>query len=291
MDATAGHLRIGELSRRTGVSPELLRAWEQRYGLLRPTRSDGGFRLYSPQDEQRVASMRAHLERGISAAEAARLTLDAESTLAPAVALPALALGASELRAALDRLDESSAHAALDRLLAGFSVETVLREVVMPYRRELGDRWERGEASIAQEHFASNVLRGRLLGLGRDWGRGIGPRALLACLPGEEHELGLIAFGLALRSRGWRIAYLGADTPLETLENAAGALEPDVIAVSAVAADRVETVDEGLRRLARTHTVVVGGGGATGAAAEWGVVVLSGDAVTAADHVSTLLTR
>ena len=64
MEAAAGHVRIGELSRRTGVSPELLRAWEQRYDLLRPTRSDGGFRLYSPQDEQRVETMRSHLERG-----------------------------------------------------------------------------------------------------------------------------------------------------------------------------------------------------------------------------------
>ena len=154
---------------------------------------------------------------------------------------------------------------------------------------ELGERWERGEASVAQEHFASNVLRGRLLGLGRGWGRGIGPRALLACLPGEEHELGLIAFGLALRSRGWRIAYLGADTPLETLENTAVALEPDLIAVSAVATDRVEPLDEALRRLAQTHTVVIGGVGAIGAAAEWGVVVLNGDPVTAAEDVSTLL--
>ncbi|MFL6012974.1 MAG: cobalamin-dependent protein, partial [Gaiellaceae bacterium] len=110
-------------------------------------------------------------------------------------------------------------------------------------------------------------------------------------LPGEEHELGLIAFGLALRSRGWRIAYLGADTPLETLESAAGALVPDVIAVSAVAADRVEMVAEGLRRLARTYTVVIGGVGANGAAAEWGVVVLSGDPVAAAERVSTLLAR
>ena len=61
-------LRIGELSRRSGVSPELLRAWERRYGLLRPERSDGGFRLYTARDEHRVASMRANLDRGLSAA-------------------------------------------------------------------------------------------------------------------------------------------------------------------------------------------------------------------------------
>src|SRR3954452_11984591 len=210
-------MRIGELSRRTGVSPELLRAWEQRYSLLQPTRSDGGFRLYSPQDEHRVATMRSHLERGLSAAESARLTLDEESVPAPAAERPALARGASELRDGLDSLDESAAHAALDQLLAGFSVEMVLREVVIPYLRDLGERWERGEASVAQEHFASQILRGRLLGLARGWDRGPGPRALLACLPGEQHDLGLIVFGLGLRDRGWRITFLGPDTPLDTL--------------------------------------------------------------------------
>ena len=68
-----GLLRIGELSRRSGVSPELLRAWERRYGLLRPTRSSGGLRLYSPDDLERVRSMQRHLASGLAAAEASAL--------------------------------------------------------------------------------------------------------------------------------------------------------------------------------------------------------------------------
>jgi MerR family transcriptional regulator, light-induced transcriptional regulator len=286
---TAAPLRIGELSKRSGVSPHVLRAWERRYGLLRPTRSSGGLRLYSPEDLQRVRLMREHLGQGVAAAEAAALVTGAAS--GGAAAGPAIDSSAArrDLGAALESFDESRANALIDGLLAVATIDVFLRDVVLPYLHELGERWERGEASVAQEHFASNVLHGRLLGLGRDWGRGIGPRALLACLPGEEHELGLIAFGLALRSRGWRIAYLGADTPLETLENTAVALEPDLIAVSAVATDRVEPLDEALRRLAQTHTVVIGGVGANGAAAEWGVVVLNGDPVSAAEHVGTLL--
>ena len=118
---------------------------------------------------------------------------------------------------ALDRFDDAGAQAALDRLIGALSFETVAREVILPYLRELGDRWERGEASVAQEHFASIVIRGRLLALARGWDRGTGPRALLACAPGEQHELGLIVFGLALRQHGWGITYLGADTPIETL--------------------------------------------------------------------------
>jgi MerR family transcriptional regulator, light-induced transcriptional regulator len=263
VEATAGYVRIGELSRRTGVSPELLRTWEQRYGLLRPARSDGGFRLYSPQDEHRVATMRSHLERGLSAAEAARITLDEEGTPAPAAELPVLALGASALRAALDRLDESAAHAAIDGLLSSFSLEAVLREVVMPYLRELGDRWERGEASVAQEHFASQVLRGRLLGLARGWDGGPGPRALLACMPGEQHDLGLIVFGLGLRDRGWRITFLGPDTPLDTLSDTATTLQPDAVVLSATTPDRFESGRDALRRLARAVPLWAAGAGAT----------------------------
>jgi MerR family transcriptional regulator, light-induced transcriptional regulator len=277
------HVRIGELSRRSGVSPELLRAWEHRYGLLRPLRSDGGFRLYSPQDERRIAVMRSHLERGLSAAEAARLVLDEESR----PETPALERSASELRAALDAFDESGAQSALDRLLSAFSVEVVLRQVVLSYLRELGDRWERGDASVAQEHFASQVLRGRLLGLARGWDRGAGPRALLACMPGEQHDLGLITFGLALRDRGWRIVFLGPDTPLDTLTDAATTLEPDAVVLAATTPEHFERGDLLLRRLASELPVWAAGPGAMADLADaTGVSLLGPDPIAAAEQVA-----
>ena len=283
-----GHVRIGELSRRSGVSAELLRAWESRYGLLRPLRSDGGFRLYSPQDERRVAVMRSHLERGLSAAEAARLTLDEESAVTPRAETPVLERGAGELRVALDAFDESAAQSALDRLLSGLSVEIVLRDVVLAYLRELGDRWERGEASVAQEHFASQILRGRLLGLARGWDRGPGPRALLACLPGEQHDLGLIVFGLGLRGRGWRVTFLGPDTPLDTLADAAAAVQPDAVVLAAVTPDRFESSRAALRRLARTVPVWAAGAGATPhIAAATGAQVLDLSPLDAAERLAT----
>lgn len=287
MHASTGHVRIGELSRRTGVSPELLRAWEQRYGLLRPARSEGGFRLYSPQDEQRVAVMRSHLERGLSAAEAARLTLDEESIAAPNAGTSALARSADELRAALDTFDENGAQAALDRMFSGFSVETVLREVVLDYLRELGDRWERGEASVAQEHFASQVLRGRLFGLARGWDRGGGPRALLACMPGEQHDLGLIVFGLGLRERGWRITFLGPDTPLDTLIDAVGTLRPAAVVLVATTTDHFQNGRDALRGIARAVPLWAAGAGATSAvAADTGARLLDVGPLVAAERVA-----
>ena len=166
MSETA-QLRIGELARRTGVATELLRAWERRYGLLTPTRTASGYRLYSTEDVDRVGRMRQLLASGLSAAEAARQAL-AEPSPAPRHEL-APAAAVTDLRAALERLLDAAAHAAFDRLLADYSTPAVLDGVVLPLLRELGDGWERGEISIAQEHFASNLLRGRLLGLARGW--------------------------------------------------------------------------------------------------------------------------
>jgi MerR family transcriptional regulator, light-induced transcriptional regulator len=284
-------LRIGELSKRSGVSPELLRAWERRYGLLSPTRSSGGLRLYSLDDLERVRLMRRHLDGGLAAAEAATLVSRApvgERVGESAVVSPPEAQ--SELAAALDAFDEASAQAVIDRLLATTTLDAFLGEVVLPYLRELGERWERGEASVAQEHFASSILRGRLLGLARGWGLGLGPLALLACLPDEQHELGLVAFGLALRARGWRIGYLGSDAPLDTVGRAADALRPELVVLSTVSEDQVRAVGFELRALAEGHRVAVGGAGAAGGAAgDLGAIALAGDVVAEAGRVTALV--
>ena len=262
MEPATEQLRIGELSRRTGVSAELLRAWERRYGLLHPTRTDGGFRLYSPADERRVSLMRSHLQQGMSAAEAARLTLTEADGDTRDDDEPALRRRAQALRQALDDFDESSAQSALDSVLAEFSTETVVTDLVLPYLHELGERWASGEASVGQEHFASQLIRGRLLGLARGWDRGSGPRALLACAPGEQHDLGLIAFGVALRGRGWRITYLGQDTPLETLAESARSLGPVAIVIASVSPERLSRSQAKLRRLASIAHLWLAGPGA-----------------------------
>jgi DNA-binding transcriptional MerR regulator len=281
------NLRIGEVSKRVGVSPEVLRAWERRYGLLQPTRSRGGLRLYSPADVERVREMRRHIADGLAPAEAAALAIDRS---APAVdQRSTLATAGAQLRDALDRFDEPEAQAAFDRLLGISTVDTLLAQVVIPYLRELGARWERGEASIAQEHFASGLLRGRLLGMARGWGRGPGPVAVLACLPGERHELGLIAFGLALHERGWRIVYLGADAPVETIAEVCSVSSPSLVALSAVSAELVDQALPALRELARHHRVALGGPAVgDGKAGADGILRLGGDLVAEAarlDHV------
>jgi DNA-binding transcriptional MerR regulator/methylmalonyl-CoA mutase cobalamin-binding subunit len=259
----APRLRIGELSRRTGVRADTLRAWERRYGLLRPQRTDGGFRLYGREDERRVQAMKALIESGVSAAEAAKLAPEASPV--PAAAEPGRVppeLEAGRLRAALERFDEAGAHSILDAALTRLTLDAVADRLILPAMREIGERWENGEISIAQEHFATGVLRGRMLALGRNWGAGVGPRALLACPPGEQHDLGLVAFGLVLRDRGWRVTYLGPDTPIETIAGAAADLDPVVVVLAVLDAERLEAVGEQVSELASEQRVLVGGEGA-----------------------------
>lgn len=285
--ADAGLLRIGELSRRSGVSPELLRAWERRYGLLRPMRSPGGLRLYSDDDLERVRAMQQHLASGLAAAEAAAL---AARPPAPADVSPRPPADAADaLGAALSAFDEPGAQAVLDALLASSTLDTVLSAVVLPYLTALGERWERGDASIAEEHFASSVIRGRLLGLARGWGRGLGPRIVLACAPGEQHDLGPIAFGLALRSRGWRIVYLGADTPLTSVADAAYASDPRFVVVSAVTPGRFTPIADGLRDLATRHALCLGGAGAGADVPDLEALRLGGDPIAEAERLTALV--
>jgi MerR family transcriptional regulator, light-induced transcriptional regulator len=289
MAASGEALRIGELSKRVGVSPELLRAWERRYGLLRPARSAGGLRLYSPADVERVALMQQHLAQGMAAAEAAALAVRQAvgEQGAPTAWRPDEIR--DDLAEALDAFDEPRAQAILDRLLALATVDTLLSEVIVPYLQQLGERWKRGEASVAQEHFASGVLRGRLLGLARGWGLGLGPKAVLACLPGEQHDLGLIAFGLALRSRGWRIVYLGPDSPIDTVEEASRRLEPSLVVLNAVSPERVRPALPKLRTLAKRHRLALGGAAAKDAKLDRsGILALTGDPTAEAARVSTL---
>jgi DNA-binding transcriptional MerR regulator len=275
-------VRIGELSRRQGVSPDLLRAWERRYGLLAPERTPGGFRLYRPEDEARVGAMRRGLAQGLSASAAAREALRAPTPPEGPVRAEALAAAQREIGAALEAFRDVEAQTALDRLLAAFSLTTVLRDVVLPYLRDVGDRWESGELSVAQEHFASVIIRGRLLGLARGWDTGIGPRALLACPPDERHDLGLVCFGLALRQHGWRITHLGQDTPVDVLRDVAADLDPAIVVVCAEQEPPMRAAIREVEQLARRFNVAIAGRGATAELARRARVRLLQDAPIAA---------
>lgn len=279
----AGALRIGEFARRVGVSAELLRAWERRYGLLQPIRSAGGFRLYTDADAERVARMRRGLDGGLSAAEAARSAVAVDR---PSVNL--LAGAADRLYDAIERYDETAVHTVLDESLAAFGLEPLIGELILPVLQRVGRAWEQGALEIGHEHFASNLIRGRLLSLARLWGRGAGPLALLACVPGEEHDISLLAFGLVLRSHGWRILFLGANTPLPTIVQTIEATGPEIVVLTTFRPHHVEAVADDLRALAGTVPLAISGPGASAElCAALGIGRLGNDLVQAAGAVAS----
>ncbi len=286
-------LRIGELSRRVKVSDHVLRAWERRYALLQPVRSAGGYRLYTPADEQRVRRMVDLLAEGLSPAQAARVATSEGSQEEPAVAGRGRSRAdlRTRLEAALDEMDEPAAQAVLDRLFSDLSVEAALRDVLMPYLQRLGERWAAGEISVAQEHFASGVVRGRLAGLARGWGRGVGPHALLACPPGESHDIGLLMFGIVLHRGGWRVGYFGVDTPLEDLVSVARAAKPDLVVLAASDPAPLRRSAPAIARLGTEAPLLLGGDGARayaddGEGTDPSGIVLTDDPVTAAERLT-----
>lgn len=296
-------VQIGDLARRVGVRVDTLRVWERRYGLLRPRRSPGGFRLYSRRDEDTVRAMLAEMDRGLRPAQAAKVALaTAEPPAAPPGQPPAAASGSAaatpppgafgvartELYAALTAFDGRLAHQLIDGLLAEYTLDAVLDEVVLGCLRDIGDGWEHGAVSVAQEHFASNLVRERLLGLARPWDRGSGPRAILACPAGERHDIGLVCFGIVLGRGGWRVTYLGSDTPIPTVAQAAAAVAPDLVVIASIVDGRLDASAPALRELAAAWPVALAGPGATPElAGSTGSRLLDGPAVAAANRLAS----
>ncbi len=282
---------IGELSRRVGVSSDLLRKWERRYGLLTPVRTHGNQRLYSQVDEARLRLMLRHVGEGVPAAQAAELASAARFRISvnpqPSARSDQAAADREKMLAALERFDETTAEQVLDKLLATRGVITVIKEIVLPLLRELGERWANAHVNVAQEHFISAFIHGRLLGLARGWDRGLGQRALLACPEDEHHTFGLISFGIALHRLGWRITYLGADTPLASLAQANDQLRPRLVVIATAMWGRLQPVHDELRMLAGRVPVALAGAGIDRRFAEdCGALHLDADPLTAASTAS-----
>jgi DNA-binding transcriptional MerR regulator len=261
---SGGVFHIGELSRRAGLSAHVIRAWERRYGLLQPARSNGNFRLYTADDLARLRLMQHYVAQSIPPSRAAELVRRARSAAVdrhPGIPRGDVHKALVVLRDSLERYDDGPAERLLRRLLGVFTAGAVLRDVVLPYLRELGHRWQCGETTVAQEHFASCFLEAWMLGMARGRPQSARRCAVLACVPGERHSLGLIAFGLALRDLGWRVAYLGADTPVPSAAQAADALGAEAVVLTAAVPSTLAAAAELIADLAETHPVVLGGEG------------------------------
>lgn len=252
----ASWLNIAALSQRTGVPAETLRKWEQRYGVLRPERTPGGQRRYSEVDVARVEWLRERLAEGYRIGEAAALLggVEVEAARTPA-----------ELRRALldavSASDVASIEALLDQALTVFPLEQTLSRIVAPVLERVGEWWSSGEVSVAQEHLVTAAVRARLDRRLADARGGVRGVAVLACVPGERHEIGLLMLAALLRADGWQIAYLGPDAPLDDAAALTTQLEAPLLALSMTMAENGVALTR--PAVPRGTTVVLGGSGAT----------------------------
>jgi MerR family transcriptional regulator, light-induced transcriptional regulator len=255
-------LNIAALSRRTGVAPDTLRKWEQRYHILRPDRTAGGQRRYDERDVARVEWLCERLREGYRISEAATLlgTVDVTPTRAPQDHLKALLK-------AVDAGDLSGIGLLVDQAFALHGVDVTLDEILCPLLEEIGDRWAAGKLSVAEEHLVSEAVRSRLGHLLADAGGGVHGSAVLACAPGEQHELGLMMLAIGLRRDGWKIVYVGADAPFDAVLALAERVSARLVALSVTTKAQADALARERHEL-RGVDVVLGGKAATPAIAK-----------------------
>ena len=217
--------RIKEFAALVGVQEETLRAWERRYDLLP---AGAQHRRLPAVLARRTSAASARCRRTWGAASRRRRPPPSRSPSRPATSWrpPIRRRCSTALVAAAEAFDATRFDALLDAALTRGTVAGI-RDVVLPILREIGRRWERNELTVGQEHFASHLVERRLLTHGARAGMpATAPLALLACPSGERHTLGLVCFGLVLADRGWRIAYLGADTPIDQVADMSRGAQP-----------------------------------------------------------------
>lgn len=240
--------RIQAVARMTGLSAALIRAWEARYRLVVPARSPSGYRLYTEEDVAVLRGARRLVAQGMAPAQVALLPReelvrsaeggggpDAPPGPEPPEARPPT-LFSQQLGPIIDAFiafDRPRAEALLAPALAALPPQLACEQLLVPLLLEIGDRWHRGEVSVAAEHFATTLLRSRITAvLDAMRPRLARHRVLCACPPGEWHEIGLLMFALDAAAQGWEPICLGANLPLSALTDAARRARPDLVALS-----------------------------------------------------------
>jgi DNA-binding transcriptional MerR regulator len=225
---------LGAAARLTGLSPELLRAWELRYGAVVPGRSEGGSRRYTAADIERLRLVKAAVDAGHRIGQVARLDDDALRERATAVrAEPSGRL--DDILDALDALDGTTAQRLLSIQLFALGPARFARECALPLVREIGERWSRDRMAIPSEHLATGILRS-LLGAALQPSAATlrGPRIVFATPSGERHELGLLMAAVTAVGGGANPLYLGAEVPVEDLIAAVERTNASALALSVV---------------------------------------------------------
>jgi DNA-binding transcriptional MerR regulator/methylmalonyl-CoA mutase cobalamin-binding subunit len=298
---------IKEASARSGVGAPLIRAWERRYGVVRPARTTTGYRLYDDATINVLLTMRALTESGWTASEAARAisagevpveaASDEDRSMAATIQREAAPSAAAEHRsriiarfvAAAQSASPAETEAALDAVFAAGSFEAIVDDLLLPAMAALGDAWAAGTLGVAAEHAASAAVGRRLAAVYQAAGVPARPSVLVGLPPGARHELGTLAFAAALRRRGVGVLYLGSDVTVEGWIDVAARTRARAAVVGVVVPSDREGAAAVIAALqAQAVPIVAVGGAAAGPelTPTNGLLVLAGNVVEAAATIA-----
>ena len=291
---------IRTISSLTGVNPVTLRAWERRYKLLTPTRTPKGHRLYSMADVELIKQVVVLLEGGMSISQVKQVLAEQQEGISAPVT-PKRSFDVwynyqERLLQAIAAFDEETINETYNELLGIYPIDIVTSRLIVPLLQELGWRWQRGSASgIAEEHFFSVFLRNKLGARFHHRSRlAEGPVLLTACLPGEQHEVGLLLFALVAQDWDYRVIMLGANTPVSELSAVAQRCACHALVLSGSTVNLDEGLQAELKRLTEQIYIPVFIGGriteqSMQALAQLGIENLSSDFATAVKTISARL--
>jgi methylmalonyl-CoA mutase cobalamin-binding domain/chain len=264
---------IGVVARRTGLAQDLIRAWERRYGVVEPERTETGRRLYTDEDVRVLLLLKRLVDGGRRISDVAGMPLatleklaseDREAAVTPTVAAPPD--GQARLEAAVDaatQLDRGRLEGILAEAALSMSAPEMRQKLIAPLLMEIGERWRKGAIRVAHEHLATSIVRAFVDGMrNRSTNGNNRPRILIATTAGQRHELGALMAAAAAEEVGWEAIYLGASLPAEEIGAAARQSNAFAVGLSMVFRDDVHMVDElrAIRRyLSREVALVVGG--------------------------------
>ena len=257
-----------------GLSPATLRAWERRYGLVKPQRSPGGHRLYSRQDIEVLKWLVQRQNEGLSISSAVEMwktRIEGDQTITPQIQAPAQFSSMGE--AMIDELrdqwivaclafDDHGANLALEQAFAIAAPETVCMDVLQRGMAQIGEGWYDGSVSVQQEHFTSAIAIRRLNTLLAATTAPTRPGCILAaCPPGEEHDFILLMIAYLLRRNGWNVLYLGANVPLLNLDVMLQSTKPSLLLSAAQTLNSAAALREMSEYLVTQHVPLAFGGG------------------------------
>lgn len=251
--------RVKSVTQLTGIPRNTLVAWERRYDLLKPRRSDGGYRVYEERDVTYLRELKRLVNEGVAISEA--ITRVTKPNSHPVESSQTSIV--DRLVAVLLTYDREAA-APLLRRVEQLPFADAIRDVWSPLLLEVGRRWEIGEISVAHGHFVSGVAREALTAMLRNIGHGgTGPDAVFACLPEERHDLPMLCVAVRVALAGWRVVWLGAELPVADLCAFVATRAPDIVCLSAITPTAPELVlNVGrtvLSAAPRSTTLVLGG--------------------------------